>query len=445
MNKKLFIVLFLSLIARIAYLFTVKDLWWDAAVYLSMSKYFLSAGHLGLWEPIRPLLWPFLLSYAYLLHIPATLWGEILSTLFSLGCIYLTYKIAEKLFDKKVAFLSSFLLSFTWIFFFFNARLYTEIPAVFFALAAYYYFLKDKPLETGICAALAFLTKFPEGLIIIIFALFWIKSFKKLFFLSVGFIALLIPYLTFNYFAYGSPIATLFFAQEFLKYAGIWIFKQPWYYYPLEIIKQNFLYLFAIPGFYIAWRKRRYELALIILASLLYFSSMAHKEIRFAILFLPFLAILAALGYRQLFKDKIIFIIIILIIGVVHLQFDAGASNSYFTYFEGKNISGEILAANPLTAYYAEKEITMMYYPWFNASQGEYWLMYIKEKQPDYVSLDTCEGGFICPLDENACEEKRLQIISYLDINYTKVFENGWSKCQYFIYKSEASNTLTSS
>ena len=144
MDRKIATVLIISLITRLIYLFLDKNIWWDAAVYLAMGEHIASLGQLGFWEPIRPLLWPFLLSYAYILNIHPVLWASILSTCFSLGCIYLTYEIAKRLFNDRTALLSSLLLSFTWTFFFFNARLYTEIPAVFFALCAYWYFLKEK-------------------------------------------------------------------------------------------------------------------------------------------------------------------------------------------------------------------------------------------------------------------------------------------------------------
>ena len=125
MNKKIFLVLAFSLIARIIYLIYDQSIWWDAAVYLSMGKFIFSSGALGFWEPIRPLLWPFILGYGWWIGINPVIWGHIFSTLFSLGIIYLVYLIGKKLYNEEAGILSSILISFTWIFFFFNARLYT--------------------------------------------------------------------------------------------------------------------------------------------------------------------------------------------------------------------------------------------------------------------------------------------------------------------------------
>lgn len=435
MDRKIFTVLIISLITRVIYLFLDKNLWWDAAVYLAMGKYIVSFGQLGFWEPIRPLLWPFLLSYAYIININPVLWGNIWSTIFSLGCIYLTYCIAKKLFNKHTALLASILLSFSWTFFFFSARLYTEIPAVFFALCAYYFFLKEKHFETGIFTGLAFLTKFPEGIILIVFLFFSIKSIKKLFWILLGCTLITLPYFAFNYFAYGSPINILIFAQEFLKYAGIWIFEKPWYWYPLAIIKENFLFLFVIPGILFALYKKKYSLLALAMIPLLYFSHMPHKELRFAILFLPFLAILAAYGYQKIFKETSSFIMIVLLLFIVSAYVEVPDTNPYFTYFQGKDIQGEVLVAHPLSGYYVQGNVSLLYYPWFNSSRAEYWLIYIQENSPEYISLDTCEGGFLCPPNDTSCPEKQQALREYINSTYSLEWQRINPYCEYSIYK----------
>ncbi len=434
MNKKIFIILFFSLLTRIIYLYLDHNLWWDAAVYISMGKYLSTMGAIGLWEPIRPLFWPILLAYGNFIGANIILWGHIFSTFFSLACIYLTYLIANKLFNEKTAVFSSLLLSFTWIFFFFNARLYTEIPAVFFALLAYYCFLKEKPFETGIFTAFSFLTKFPEGVILVIFLLFSFKSFKKIFWILLGFTLTIIPYFAFNYFAYGSSMQILFFAQEFLNYAGIWIFTKPWWWYPIALVQDNILLLFVLPGIVFALYKKRYSLIALAIIPLIYFSQMAHKELRFAILFLPFLCILAAYGYIKTLKEESSFIILTFLIFLLAFQIELAINNDYFTYFEGKEIHGETLITHPLSSVYINNISTMMYYPWFNSSQAEYWKEYIEKNNPKYISLDTCEGGFLCPPDDDICEEKQKELFEAINTTYTLEWSSETFTCTYLIY-----------
>src|SRR3989338_5346746 len=106
MDKKIFTVLLFSLVTRVIYLFFDKNIWWDAAVYLAMGEHMATLGQLGYWEPIRPLVWPFFLSYSFILGINPFIWAHILSTIFSLACIYLSYEIAKKLFNERTAFLT---------------------------------------------------------------------------------------------------------------------------------------------------------------------------------------------------------------------------------------------------------------------------------------------------------------------------------------------------
>lgn len=445
MDKKIFLVLLLSLVTRVAYLFFDQNIWWDAAVYLAMGEHIASLGTLGFWEPIRPLLWPFILSYSFVFNLNPIIVGHIFSTIFSLGCIYLTYEIAKKLFNERTALLSSILLSFTWIFFFFNARLYTEIPAVFFALASYYFFLKQNYLESGICVGLAFLAKFPAGIFILILGFFTLRKIKNALWFTLGCILIVLPYFIFNYLAYGSPIEILFFAQEFLKYAGIWIFQKPWWWYVFALVKENILFIFALFGLIFAIQKKRYALVLLTIFPLLYFSQMAHKELRFAILFLPFLSILAAYGYQKIFKESFSFCVIVGLLFLLHFTIEPQNTNEYFTYFQDQETSGEILVAHPLTGYYAEKNITLMYYPWLNASRALYWEGYIKEKQPQYISLDSCEGGFLCPPQDMQCEQNKQHLLETIKEKYILVYNQTRGICNYSIFSFSSLQTQNTS
>ncbi len=434
MNKKIFLVLAFSLIARIVYFFYDQNIWWDAAVYLSMGKFIFSYGTLGFWEPIRPLLWPFILGYGWWIGISPVIWGHIFSTLFSLGGIYLVYLIGKKLYNEEIGILSAILISFTWTFFLFNARLYTEIPAVFFMLLAVYCFLEEKNILSGVFLGLAVMSKFPAGLLFVILIIFSFKKITKLLELLIGFSVFVVPYLVFNYFYYGDAFAIILFAQEFLKYAGIWIFSEPWWYYPWEILKQNVLYIFSLIGIYFAIRKKEYLLTTIVVAFIVYFSIMTHKEIRFAILFLPFLAIIATVGFMKTLKNKESFIIITLLIFIVLLNVPEKINNEYFDYFENKELEGELLVVHPLVGYHSGKA-TLMYYPWFNSTQAKYWLEYIKNGNVEYVALDNCEGGFLCDPADLMCEKKREEIYSYLEENYEEVFYKKSGECKYIIYK----------
>ncbi|MBS3154818.1 hypothetical protein J4424_05935, partial [Candidatus Woesearchaeota archaeon] len=166
------------------------------------------------------------------------------------------------------------------------------------------------------------------------------------------------------------------------------------------------------------YQEKRYSLVAIFLLILIYLSQMDHKELRFTILLLPFLAIIAAYGYHKIFKESFSFIVIVFLLFSIPLSVEDPIINEYFSYFEEKQTNGEILVTHPLAGYYAHKNVTIMYYPWFNASQAEYWEEYIKVKNPEYISLDTCEGGFLCSPDDQLCEEKQKSLVHSINESY---------------------------
>src|SRR3989344_200150 len=160
MDKKIFTVLLFSLVTRVIYLFFDKNIWWDAAVYLAMGEHIATFGQLGFWEPIRPLLWPFLLSYAFLFELNPIILGHIFSTFFSLGVIYLTYFIAKKLFNEQTALLSSILLSFTWIFFYLMQDYIQKFQLFSLDYVHIIFFFKRNILKQGYVLDLHFLQNF---------------------------------------------------------------------------------------------------------------------------------------------------------------------------------------------------------------------------------------------------------------------------------------------
>jgi hypothetical protein len=434
MKLRILSVLFLSLFARIFYFTYNHSIWWDAAVYLSMAKFLASGGTLGLWEPIRPLIWPLLLSVSHLISINDLLWGYALTTVFSIGIIYLTYLIAKNSFGTKVAILSSILISFTWIFFYFNIRLYTEIPSTFFALLGIYFYLRNKNFLSGTSLAIAFLTKYPQGIVFAAIFLLTFKNFKRCMEVTLSFLVTLSPFFLFNYFYYGSFLGHLPFASQIIQNAGIWIFAEPWWYYLSEIFRQNWLYILVIPGIFFSLQRKKIILPLITGLFLLYFSFMEHKELRFAILFLPYLSILASLSYKKLIKSFLLFILITTVFFITLATIDPYYDNPYFTFIDNKELSGEILVTHPLSAYYSPKEVTMMYYPWFNSSQAIYWQNYVVDNYPEIVMIDTCEGGFLCPPNDFLCLEKKENLLKTLNSHYSIIYYLNTSHCEYIIY-----------
>jgi len=442
MKLKIISIMVLAFILQVIYLFKNYTIWWDASVYLGMGKYIFSLGQVGIWEPIRPLVWPLLLGLFWKLGYNQIWVGKLLTIVFSLGSIYMTYLIGKKIGEDE-GLIAAMLLAFTAIFFTFTFRLYTEIPSVFLGLLALYFFLEHKFIWTGVFSALAFLTKFPQGILIFVFAFLTIKEPKKLIKMVGAFALFTLPYFIFNFVMYKNPVAPLLWGSDIVKRAGTWLFEGPWYFYFIEILKQNVLYFFAIIGFIILLKRKNKTLVLVLTLFLLYFSIHIHKEIRFGIIFIPYLAIFAAVGIKNLFKQKWIFYVLAILslfLLFMNLQPDyqpSEAAQNYYQFLEDKQVEGEILTMQPMINLYVDKKVEPMYFMVFDSELAQKWIDYVQENKINisYVFLDTCEGGMLCPPTDDNCETKKEELISLLKANFVIVYEATTPNCEYLIFQ----------
>lgn len=224
---KLFLVLLLiAFIIRI-WMFTKtmsQPLWWDEADYLSTGKRWgLGLNIRDIWYYRRGFLFPIISALFFKLRL-----GEIgmkfLMVLFSTGIVAVSYFLISKMFNKKLALLTSTALTASWIILFFTGRLLTDIPATFFLLLALLLFWKGYVLKEGnkflylfsLVFALAVMTRMQSFMLappflIYIFIKEKFKIFKnKQLWITLGiFLLLLIPYLMLYSMHYGNPLADL--------------------------------------------------------------------------------------------------------------------------------------------------------------------------------------------------------------------------------------------
>lgn len=303
------IILALSLIIRLIFFFDYHPIWWDSAVYIGMGKYIFSLGQQGLWEPIRPILWPIILGFIWKIKLDSIFFGRLATLIISLAIIYLTYLITKEFYDKKTALLSSMLITFSSIFFFFNFRLYTEIPSLFFILLSLFFLLKQKYLFSGLFVGLALLTRFPAGIFLICFLPLIInkKQLKNMFYYIIGFLIPLIPFLVFNQIMYSDFLFPFLSSSQVIsKVVGCnYLRYQPWYYYLIMLLKDNIFNIFALVGIYLSIKKFSKQKLLLLLCFLLplaYFSQLHCHDYRYIISFIPFISILSAAGISNLTK-----------------------------------------------------------------------------------------------------------------------------------------------
>jgi len=226
-DKAFIVILIIAFAIRLYIFFQTMDqpLWWDAADYMATAKNWagLNPNLIDMWYYRRGFLWPLIGTIFFKLNL-----GEIgtrfLMTLFSTGIIFVSYHLIKKMFNKKLAFLTSIALTASWIYLFFTGRLLTNMPATFFLLTFLLFFWKGYVLKEGnkflylsaIFFALSVLTRMQYIMFIIpiLFLVFSKEKFKfflnKKLWITLGiFLLILIPQMIIHYQHFGNPLADL--------------------------------------------------------------------------------------------------------------------------------------------------------------------------------------------------------------------------------------------
>ncbi|MEM5797913.1 MAG: glycosyltransferase family 39 protein [Candidatus Aenigmatarchaeota archaeon] len=352
---------------------------WDESVYIGMGKWLYSGGQAGLWEPIRPLLIPVILGFFWFAGQDVILIGHIIALLFSIGCIFMVFLIGKEIFNKRVGLLAAVILSITPIFFSLSLSLLTDIPSTFFALVAIWFFIKKQPIFSGLAAGLAFLTRFPQGLVFLaIICLLFLdflkrKKIKSIASFLIGF-CIVIPYFVFNQITYGSALAPFPYAVEAVHGEYLWLYDLGVSFYFWVLPVQNLFFIFTIAGFYFYFKKKLWlkkDLNILVVCLLLffsYFTLLVHKDVRFAIPFTPYLALLSSYGFAEKFskmKSKNLLPLMIALsiasIGIIGYYLNTMQIEKPNILTECQLGPGHILSSTPLIAKYVDNRITGYY------------------------------------------------------------------------------------
>ena len=252
---------------------------------------------------------------------------------------------------------------------------------------------------------------------------------------------------------YGSLIKPLVDAKIDINRVLIcnYINLYPSYQYLIWIVRENPFHLISIFALYYALKNLNRKKALIILAVVLplsYFTIMRCKHYRYLIIVIPFIAILTAYSITTIVKKKMLkqLGLVVIVLSMVscisyylsnEVKYQNEAIHSYHHFLENKPIHGEVWTTDPAVNLYVNRRVNKIYYRFYNAELAKKFLKYLKNNNNiDYVFVDNCGGGMICPPYDNACSSETKKILSYLESNYDKVFNRQLGRCFYRIFKS---------
>src|SRR3989338_7799189 len=459
-------ILALFFLVNLATLSFYHDIGWDSSVYIGMGKYIYSMGQSGIWEPIRPLTIPLILGFFWKIGLDPVIFGKLLILSFSIGVITLTYILSTKLFGKQTAIIASIILSFSALLLSVSHEILVEIPAVFFLLSGFYFYLEKKYFYAGIWLGLAFLTKFPT--ILLIFAIVGMEllscvEFRRKFFLIklqalskvlIAFALIILPYLLFNYYYYHDALLPLKSAKGVIdNVVGCTVLdlKPSHYYFPL-LFKDNPLHLFFIFGmsFVLLGKKEKYkinkmQILVYIAAFFIYFTLLVCKTDRYPILALPFISVITGYGissiYGRIIKKEKYNILIIIIIFLISI-FMAGniiwnnqipkEKIGIFSYFRENGISGEILTTTPQIAAFTDSKLEPIYY--YDSSRLAYYMDYITKNKHGIAYVFVNTGGIPCHPSEPECPRRVQDFMKFLSSNLKTSYHKKIGGDEYFIF-----------
>lgn len=315
LNHPLPYIILLSFILRIFYLLLNYPLWWDSHIYISMGKYLFSNGQLGIWESFRPLLHPFLLGFFWKIGLDPIVLGKILDLFLSVFSVYLVYLLGKKIFSKKVALIGSLIYSLTPIFLMITGLILADPLALVLGLGGIVLLVyhPNSPrylFLSGFLLAASFLTRFPYGIwfgaaFLILLCYKEPRNLKlktkifQIISLTFGFLLPTVFYLWLNWHLYQNILGP-FQSGSFIVTTATWLYGSGFSYYFQNFFLQYSLYLFSLGYFYFFFKEQSWKdwqkslLALTAVLTIFYFIYVPRKEIRYMIVALPFLSLLAA-------------------------------------------------------------------------------------------------------------------------------------------------------
>jgi hypothetical protein len=222
-DKAFIAILIFAIIIRLYFLIITKDqaVWWDTADYLSYFKKLAGVIKFDyLFTPRRtfllPLIWLSLFKLGF---------GEfsfhVLEFLFSIFSVIGMYFMGKEIFNKKIALISSFLMSIFWMNLFYSTRIMTEIPTLTFLIFSTFFFWKGYTKKDekafiwfGLFLGLAFLARAGTLVMFAVFPIFLLiterfRFFKRKYLWIGVFVTILLMAAFFIYTSYAYQINSL--------------------------------------------------------------------------------------------------------------------------------------------------------------------------------------------------------------------------------------------
>jgi 4-amino-4-deoxy-L-arabinose transferase-like glycosyltransferase len=390
--------------------------------------------------------------------------AKLLAVAFATGTLWLTYLVTAEMADRRAALYAVLILAGTRFFFSYSHQVLTCMPSACLAVLSLYFYLRRRPMWTGVFAALAFMTRFPQGMLLVSYSLLFLVDFLRgrdrrpalrgyVIFLA-AYAVPVIGFLVFNYFRYHGEMGwqgaiwPFVFGERVIAEASLWRYQGTWLYYFDYLQRHHILYWIIPAGLWLFWRDRSFRLrqhglpALTIALFLVYFTRMPHKELRFALVFLPFLALFAGMSLRRLFSPlrqpavHVLLVLALLGYGLanvkMHRRVDPSGKEAG-AYINSTGYAGDVITSSPHILPYVNNRVTPSFVP-------DRFLDLIEANKHDLVVYTPKEFVYATEDAKAALTAGRLE--ACLAGRYDRVFDSADAKYPIQVYKIKPDRSL---
>ncbi len=461
----IYLVLLLSIILRIFDLIIPnKSLFWDGAVYLEMGKYIFSTGKLGLIEIFRPPLYPLMLGLPWKLNLNPIIIGTIITFVLSIASIYLIFLIVKKIANKKMGIIAALLFALSPTHIFYSTKILNDNISTFLILLTIYFFIKNKNyFWIGILCGLSFLTRFTNGLLLIIPISYIFMKFlkykefkikiKKILLLGIGFLIITAPYFLIIQKQYGDFTLPLRAGSLIIKKVGESI-SQNTNYYSEGLKSETPLFLVSIISIFIILlqinrnKKNEKNLKLIsiyifTLIVFIYHTHLARKEMRYMLMIIPLVILLGIYTISKIKiinKNRILNLIIIIIITILSYnkmnieltnyenEFLTKEPTELINNYYNADLKGSVGIFNPKIAAY--QDIKPVYYL---GGVNEELLMNFDNQNITTFIFSNCD--IYCAEFNIDCQNRTRDLMQQLNSQYDLEYNKTYNWCEYYIFE----------
>ncbi|MBW2999515.1 DUF2334 domain-containing protein, partial [Candidatus Woesearchaeota archaeon] len=269
-----------------------------------------------------------------------------------------------------------------------------------------------------------------------------------------------IPFFVFNYLLYRPETANWFHAAFrpliFASYAirgYTWLYNAGFWFYFKGLFLNNFLFVFVLPGLYFFFKKKFYKKYYLLFVVLLfffgYFSYIGHKELRYVLIFLPYLAVFAGFGIAELigllYKKKkykkyfwlFCMFLVVSSIFMIGIDFSSFLWRGHdkpvivaenYEFLKNNPVVGTVLTTDPLIGVYIDNKI----YPAYYSMQVFEWAL----KEIDYSAIYFTPRAFPCQETDAACQERKKRIIENILTDNNLIFNKNYEGADYYIFSN---------